>query len=156
MNAGDDRAAPGPPGKGGALGVGPEIQETWTGGAAKWAAVLVLSLATLGVALYTSFWRVPPARLERGGDGAGGTRGAAGTSDSTGEQGRLDPRLDLNRASVEAIEQLPGVGAGLALAIVRDREAHGAFKSVDDLDRVPGVGPATLKAVRAYVRVDEP
>ena len=51
-------------------------------------------------------------------------------------------RIDPNTASVEQLDRLPGVGPVTAGAIVRHREAGGAFRSARDLEAVPGVGPA--------------
>lgn len=59
--------------------------------------------------------------------------------------------IDLNQASVEQFQQLPGVGPATAAAIVDDRQRNGPFASVDDLDRVPGIGPAKLAALRDLV-----
>lgn len=59
--------------------------------------------------------------------------------------------LDLNRASVAELEALPGVGPKLAQAIVDDRATNGPFATIDALDRVPGVGPATIEQIRAQV-----
>jgi competence ComEA-like helix-hairpin-helix protein len=54
--------------------------------------------------------------------------------------------VDLNQASeAELIEQLEGIGTRLAARIVRFRERHNGFTSVDDLTRVPGVGPSTFE-----------
>ena len=50
--------------------------------------------------------------------------------------------LDLNRATVDELRALPGVGTVLAARIVETRERHGAFSSVDDLARVRGLTPA--------------
>ena len=61
--------------------------------------------------------------------------------------------LDLNRATADQFEQLPGVGPATAAAIVDDRDRNGPFASVDDLDRVPGIGPAKLAALRQLVSV---
>lgn len=61
--------------------------------------------------------------------------------------------VDLNTATVEQLESLPGVGPATATAIVGDRERNGPFASVDDLDRVPGIGPAKLAALRDLVTV---
>ncbi len=62
-------------------------------------------------------------------------------------------RVDLNRASLEELEALPGIGPARAGAIVRWRGEHGSFRSVDGLLEVPGIGPATLERLRALVRV---
>lgn len=56
--------------------------------------------------------------------------------------------VDLNSADALALESLPGVGPALAARIVEDRQAHGPYKSVDALDRVSGVGPATISRLR--------
>jgi len=62
------------------------------------------------------------------------------------------PSLDLNLASAEALEALPGIGPALAARIVAARRER-LFTSVDDLERVPGIGPATLQRLRARVTV---
>ncbi len=61
--------------------------------------------------------------------------------------------VDLNLATVDDFDTLPGVGPATAAAIVDDRELNGPFASVDDLDRVPGIGPAKLDALRDLVTV---
>lgn len=61
--------------------------------------------------------------------------------------------IDLNEATEEQLDELPGVGPATAAAIVAYREEHGPFGSVDDLGRVPGIGPAKLDAVRDLVTV---
>jgi competence protein ComEA len=63
--------------------------------------------------------------------------------------------VDLNLASRELLEQLPGVGPSLAGAIVADREARGPFPTVDALTRVAGIGPATLAELRPFLEVGE-
>lgn len=62
--------------------------------------------------------------------------------------------LDLNRADRAELEQVPGLGPSLAREIADDRQKRGAFRSVEELRRVKGVGPATLEKVRAFVRVE--
>ncbi|WP_322858974.1 ComEA family DNA-binding protein [Mycobacterium europaeum] len=61
--------------------------------------------------------------------------------------------LDLNTASVEDLDGLPGVGPVTAAAIVAWRQANGKFTSVDQLADVDGIGPARLEKLRALVRV---
>lgn len=56
--------------------------------------------------------------------------------------------IDVNRASATELEQLPGVGPVLAARIVADREENGPFGSVDDLERVSGIGPSVLATLR--------
>jgi len=61
--------------------------------------------------------------------------------------------LDLNAATAEQLDALPGVGPVTAAAIVAWRAEHGAFTSVDQLGDVDGIGPARLDKLRALVRV---
>ncbi len=60
--------------------------------------------------------------------------------------------VDLNRADEDALQALPGVGPALARRIVEVR-AQGPFRSVEDLERVRGIGPATVERLRGRVTV---
>jgi competence protein ComEA len=60
--------------------------------------------------------------------------------------------LDLNRATAEDLEGLPGIGPALAARILAARQER-LFSSIEDLERVPGIGPATLQRLRALVAV---
>lgn len=62
--------------------------------------------------------------------------------------------LDLNQASAAELMQLPGVGPKLAQAIIDRRQTYGPFRSVADLDRVHGIGPAALKRLEGWVHVE--
>ena len=76
----------------------------------------------------------------------------AGTGSSGGTL--PDGRLDLNRASQDELETLPGIGPAKASAIVEHREANGPFADPGDLRDVPGIGEATFQqlADRVVVR----
>lgn len=64
-------------------------------------------------------------------------------------------RINLNTAAAGELEQLSGIGPSLAEAIVRYREEHGPFASVDELTEVSGIGPAKLEAVRDRLTVED-
>jgi competence protein ComEA len=64
-----------------------------------------------------------------------------------------DAPLDINRATVEELQRLPGIGPKLAAAIVAAREDK-PFASVDELRRVKGIGPKTLEKVRPFVIIE--
>ena len=61
--------------------------------------------------------------------------------------------VDLNAATEEQLDGLPGVGPVTAAAIVAWRTANGSFTSVDQLAEVDGIGPARLEKLRAQVHV---
>lgn len=61
--------------------------------------------------------------------------------------------LDLNEATIEALESLPGIGPSKAADILAYREENGPFAKVDDLINVPGIGPSTVEALRDYLYV---
>jgi competence protein ComEA len=61
--------------------------------------------------------------------------------------------LDLNSATVEQLDALPGVGPTMAAAIVAFRTQRGRFRSVDELDEVAGIGPTRLERLRPLVVV---
>ena len=61
--------------------------------------------------------------------------------------------VDVNTATVEQLDVLPGVGPATAAAIVAYRDAHGPFTSVESLAEVRGIGPAKMEALRPMVRV---
>jgi competence protein ComEA len=56
--------------------------------------------------------------------------------------------VHLNTATLEQLDELPGVGPSTAQKILDFREQHGAFTSIDELDAVPGIGPARLEQLR--------
>ena len=61
-----------------------------------------------------------------------------------------DP-VDLDYASIAAVESLPRIGPALAHRIVANRDSFGAFGSIEGLQRVRGIGPAIAKSLRAVV-----
>ena len=58
--------------------------------------------------------------------------------------------VDLNKASIEKLETLPGIGPETAKAIIKGRP----FKTIDDLGRVKGIGPATIEKIRERSKVE--
>ncbi|AEX46956.1 ComEA family DNA-binding protein [Corynebacterium diphtheriae] len=58
-----------------------------------------------------------------------------------------DGRVRLNSATVAELEQLDGIGAKTAAAIVSYRDSHGGFGSLEELQKVKGIGPAKYQAI---------
>lgn len=108
-----------------------------------------LTLTTDGVSLTLTPERGgAPVTVRARGAGAGSatpTTGGGATSAPT------SGRLNLNTATAEQLAALPGLGEKTAAAVVAYRAAHGPFKSVAELDRVEGVGPATLAKLEGLV-----
>ncbi len=80
-----------------------------------------------------------PERPRPGAPAAAGTAAAA------------DAQVRLSTATPEQLEELDGIGPTLASRIVEWRDAHGGFRSVDDLLDVPGIGPTRLESLRTKV-----
>ncbi|NBN96501.1 MAG: ComEA family DNA-binding protein [Actinobacteria bacterium] len=88
------------------------------------------------------------------GNPAAGTPAAGVTGPRTPAAKTTAPRLvNINRATVAELDQLPGVGPSTARAIVEHRERYGPYATVDDLLAVRGIGPAKLAEMRAMVAV---
>jgi competence protein ComEA len=63
------------------------------------------------------------------------------------------PVVNVNTATLEELQALPGIGEARAHAIVEARQERGGFKSVDELLEIRGIGPANLERLRPHVRV---
>jgi competence protein ComEA len=61
-------------------------------------------------------------------------------------------QVDLNSAEWPEIAALPEIGEALARRIVDARDKGGPFRTLDDLDRVSGIGPQTIEHIRPYLR----
>lgn len=83
--------------------------------------------------------------------GGGHPGGPIGTG-TDGTPSSASP-LDLNTATAEQLDELPGVGPATAAAILAYRDANGPFRSVEDLLEVRGIGDAKLDQLRSLVRV---
>ncbi|MCR4440187.1 MAG: ComEA family DNA-binding protein [bacterium] len=62
--------------------------------------------------------------------------------------------VDINRASVEELVQLPHIGPALAERIVAHRQQHGPFRSIEDIKQVRGIGERTFAKIRPYLTID--
>lgn len=62
-------------------------------------------------------------------------------------------KIDINSADEAALSTLDGVGPAKAKAIIEYRNKNGKFKSIEEFEKVPGIGPATLKQNAARLTV---
>jgi competence ComEA-like helix-hairpin-helix protein len=126
-----------------------------------WAARALALVAVLTLA--PSAWRLlpvaaPPPPLPscaevavRALDGAIGCAVGPGAEPLVGVPALLmGVKLDVNRAPVEALEIVPGIGPKLAARIVEDRRERGAFASVLDVERVRGIGPKLAARLQRF------
>jgi len=61
-------------------------------------------------------------------------------------------QIDINKADIEMLTQLPGIGPKTAEAIIAYRKDVGQFKSLEDLVEVKGIGPKKLEKIRPFLQ----
>jgi len=85
--------------------------------------------------------------VPRGGDSGVLAEEVSQTESHKGE------KVDINRATADELESLPGIGAKTAEAIIQYRNSNGPFKCVEDLLSVKGIGPKKLEKIREHVTI---
>ena len=63
-------------------------------------------------------------------------------------------KVNINKASVEELAQLKGIGSQYAERIIRYREEHGPFSHAEDMMKVPGIGPKAFEANKDRITVE--
>jgi comEA protein len=78
----------------------------------------------------------------------------AGTSFAEDTSPRLVGTVNINTATAEQLEMLPGIGEARAHAVIAMRKQRGGFKSIDELTEVKGIGEAALERLRPFVSIE--
>lgn len=75
----------------------------------------------------------------------------AGVKEGKAVQQVVSKKIDINSASKNQLEQLPGIGPKIAERISTYRKDNGPFKTIDDLLKVKGIGPKMLEKMRPLI-----
>lgn len=67
----------------------------------------------------------------------------------------LFAKIDINKAGVDELSSIKGIGVKKAEAIVKYRKSHGKFKSYDDLENVKGIGPSLVENIKKDIKDGE-
>ena len=86
--------------------------------------------------------------------------GQAGTSKERVSEPQPRPladvgRVDINHGSVEELQRLPGIGPVLAERVVRYRREHGKFATIRDMQQVKGIGAKRFAQLEPYIHIDD-
>ncbi|MCC6426583.1 MAG: ComEA family DNA-binding protein [Phycisphaerales bacterium] len=123
-------------------------------GPALWLGVGVVIGASLAGILLSYFRQAPMPMLTSGaGEPLANRVALMGSGQEPASGLKVGRRLDLNSASQAELELLPGVGATTAQRIIEHRNQRGGFKTVQELDRVKGVGPRLIERIGPLVSV---
>ena len=77
----------------------------------------------------------------------------AAADNSTASQPQEKGKYNLNTATVEQLQDLPGIGEVIATRIVRYREANGGFTSIEDICQVDGIGEKRFEQIKYFITV---
>jgi len=78
---------------------------------------------------------------------------ASNSSGTTSGNSKENEKIDINTATLEDLDKLPGIGPGKAKIILDYREKNGPFNSVEDLKKVKGIGEATVDKFKDMIEV---
>lgn len=97
---------------------------------------------------------IVPSLLKIGSDENGIDGGNADVNKHSGEIPTINYPIDLNTATTEDLDTLPGIGMVRAQDIIRYREEHGFFNNINELKNVKGIGDSTFEQIKDLVTVN--
>jgi competence protein ComEA len=94
-----------------------------------------------------------PTPGEAAGDQKGKSTPGSGRAGPGADAPGRDPRVNVNAATAQELEALPGIGPEIARRIIEYRHANGSFASVEDLRKVSGIGDRVFTRLKPLIRV---
>ncbi len=73
----------------------------------------------------------------------------------SGDPTPLEGLVDINTADADELTQLPGIGPTRAADILRYRQNNGPFDTIEDIQKVPGIGPVMFENIKDWITVSE-
>jgi competence protein ComEA len=109
-------------------------------------------VATIAVVLWIG-WPVPEEPRRESADQPTTAQAPVGAPAPATTSVKTALKVNLNRAGVDELQTLPGIGPVLAQRMVEWRKAHGRYRTVDELQEVKGIGKKRLEQLRPLVTV---
>jgi competence protein ComEA len=97
--------------------------------------------------------KAPPSEASPASTRSGSATGPASAAKSTVSKLAPGEQLNINTASAADLDKLPGIGSTKAQAIVDYRNQNGAFKSIEDIEKVKGIKGGTFSKIKPYIKV---
>lgn len=131
-----------------------EPTQDWTTGPAKLAAAVILGGAAIAGMSWSIASRVPASARAGQSIAAAAPAPLATPAGELPAPARIDRLINLNTASAAELELLPGIGPAMAERIIAYRDSRGPFRSINELDRVDGIGSRTIDRLRDKVTIE--
>lgn len=116
----------------------------------------VMCLLCAGIILFEIFWTQPVVVYENPQSTVSPAQNSSLSSEeeSSAQEPQQQGKINLNTASAQELETLPGIGEVKAQAIIDYREQEGPFQTIDQVMEVKGIGEKTFESIRDLITVE--